>query len=169
MKHSLFLCLLILSATILHAQSDTADEMKIKNIMKQEELAWNKHDWESYSSHFTDDGTLINFVGLFWKSKNDILAHFKQLSDCCLSPTSLKFEIKNIKFLSPDIAIVYVEETLFIDKDYNTPFQSYKKGDTEYKMLTNIFVKDNSQWKIKAAQLTLINQIVSPHNASEKH
>ncbi len=36
-------------------------------------------------------------------------------------------------------------------------------------MLTDIFVKTNNEWKITAAQLTLINQIVSPHTSPGKH
>ena len=169
MKHSFFTCTFILFATILFAQNNATDATSIKAVKKQQEAAWNKHDWEAFSSYFTDDATLINFVGQFWKSKSDIIAHFKQLSDCCLSPTSLKFEVRNIRFITPDIAVVYTEETLFADKDYDVPFRQYKKGDIDYKMLTDVFVKQNKVWKITAAQLTLINQIISPHDSSGKH
>jgi len=169
MKHCFFTCTFILSALTLFAQNNAIEETIIKAVIKQQETAWNKHDWESFSSHFTEDATLINFAGQFWKSKNDIIAHFKQLSDCCLSPTSLTFEVKYTRFLTPDIAIVYIEETLFTDRDYDVPFHQYKKGDIDYKTMTDIFVKQNNEWKITAAQLTLINQIVSPHGSSEKH
>ena len=169
MKQIFFTCTLILFATILFAQNNTKDETAIKTIKQQMEAAWNKHDWESFSNYFTDDGTLINFVGQFWKGRSDILSHFKEIGDCCLTPTSLKFEVKNIRFLAPEIAIVYTEETLFADKDYEVPFRKYKKGETDYKMLTDIFVKTNGEWKITAAQLTLINQIISPHNSAEKN
>lgn len=169
MKHSFFTCTLILFTITLFAQNNATDEASIKAVKKQQEAAWNKHDWNTFSSYFTDDGTLINFVGQFWKGRNDILTHFKQLGDCCLSPTSLKFEVKNIRFLTPEIAVVYTEETLFADKDYDVPFRKYKKGDTDYKVLTDVFVKTNNEWKITSAQLTLINQIVSPHNSSDKN
>ena len=168
MKHSFFTCVLILFATMLFAQNSATDETDIKHVIKQQEDAWNKHDWESFSSYFTEDGTLINFVGQFWTGRNEIITHFKQLSDCCLSPTSLNFKFINARFITPDIAIVYIEETLFADKDYEVPFHQYKKSDTDYKMLTDVFVKTNNEWKIIAAQLTLINQIVSPHNSSNK-
>lgn len=168
MKHSFFTCTFILFATMLFAQSNATDATSIKAVKKQQEDAWNKHDWETFSDYFTDDATLINFIGQFWKSKRDIIEHFKQLSDCCLSPTSLRFEVKNIRFITPDIAVVYTEETLFADKDYNVPFRQYKKGDIDYKMLTDVFVKQNNEWKITAAQLTLINQIISPHDSSGK-
>ncbi|REG92775.1 hypothetical protein C8N25_102178 [Algoriphagus antarcticus] len=86
-----------------------------------------------------------------------------------MSPTSLKFEVKNIRFLAPDIPVVYTEETLYADKDFNVPFQQYKKGDIDYKMMTDVFVKKNNKWKITAAQLTLVNQIISPHKPANKN
>lgn len=166
MKQLILLYVFAFFTIMLLAQSNTNDEKSIKNVIQQQENSWNKHDWEAFSNYFTNDGTLINFAGQFWKGRKDIIEHFKLLSDCCLSPTSLKFEVKNIKFLRPDIAIIYIEETLFADKDYDVPFRQYKKGDIDYKMITDVFIKTDNKWQITAAQLTLINQIVSPHDSS---
>lgn len=167
MKRSILLPVFIFLATALFAQNNKKDETAIKNIIQQQENAWNRHDWDALSSYFTDDATLINFVGQFWKGRNDILAHFKLLSECCLEPTSLKFEFKQARFLTPDIAMVYTEETLFADKDYNVPFRQYKKGDTDYKWKIDLFVKEKDKWKVKSTQMTLINQMISPHDTSK--
>ena len=115
-----------------------------------------------------EDATLINFVGSLWKGRNEILSHFKLLSECCLEPTSLKFEFKQARFLTPDIAIVYTKETLFADKDYDVPFRKYKKGDIDYKWKIDVFAKENDEWKVKSTQMTLINQMISPHDSSDK-
>ena len=163
MKQSFLTSAFILYATMLFAQNSKTDEMSIKAIKSQQEAAWNRHDWDAFTTYFSDDATLINFVGQYWKGNREITEHFKQLNACCLSPTSLKFEVKNIRFLTPEIAVVYTEESLFADKDYDVPFHQYKKGDVDYKMMTDIFVKQDGEWKITAAQLTLINQIISPH------
>jgi len=168
MKHSLLISAFIFLTTALFAQNNANDEMAIKNVIQRQEASWNKHDWEAFSNYFTYDATLINFVGQFWKGKNDIISHFKLLGDCCLAPTSLKLDFKNARFIIPDIAIVYIEETIVADKDYDTPFHNYKKGETDYKMVTDVFVKKNNAWKITAAQLTLINQVLSPHNSATK-
>ena len=169
MKQLIFISVFALLATALVAQNNVKDEMAIKNTIQQQENAWNRHDWEALSSYFTDDGTLINFVGQFWKGKKEILAHLKLLSECCLEPTSLKFEFKQARFLTPDIAIVYTEETLFADKDYEVPFRQYKKGDTDYEWKIDVFERKNGEWKISSTQMTLINQMLSPHNSSDKH
>ncbi|MFC0517716.1 SgcJ/EcaC family oxidoreductase [Mucilaginibacter angelicae] len=169
MKQSILTSLFIFLATALFAQNNTKDEIAIKNIIQQQEQAWNRHDWKALSSYFTDDATLINFVGQFWQGRDDILAHFNLLNDCCLAPTSLKFEFKQARFLTPDLAIVYTEETLFADKDYEVPFRQYKKGDVDYKWKIEIFVRKNGEWKVTATQMTLINQMLLPHNSPGKN
>jgi uncharacterized protein (TIGR02246 family) len=169
MKHSFFICACMLIVTMLSAQNNSSDEMVIKKIIQQQEDAWNKHDWETLASYFTEDGTLINFVGEVWKGRNAIVAHFKLLSACCLEPTSLKFEVKTIRFVMSNIAIVYTEETLFADKDYDVPFRHYKKGDIDYKWKADVFVKNDNEWRITSTQMTLINQMISPHSSSEKN
>jgi uncharacterized protein (TIGR02246 family) len=163
MKQLILISVFACFASTLNAQNNAIDEKALKNIIQLQEEAWNRHDWKTLSSFFTDDGTLINFVGQVWKGREGILAHLIQLNDCCLSPTSLKFEFINARFLTPDIAIVYTEETLFADKDYEVPFQQYKKGDVDYKWKIDIFERKNGEWKITSTQMTLINQIVSPH------
>ena len=168
MRHSILIGLFVFLTTVTIAQNNPKDEMDIKNVLQQQENAWNKHDWETFSKYFTDDGTLINFVGQFWNGKNDILKHFKLLSECCLAPTSLKFEFKSARFLTRDVALVYIEETLFADRDYEVPFHQYKKGDIDNKILTNVFVRTGNEWKIAATQVTLINQILPPQPVNKQ-
>ncbi|MET0638167.1 MAG: SgcJ/EcaC family oxidoreductase [Chitinophagaceae bacterium] len=162
MKQLIFISLFLFLTGALAAQNNTKDEMAIKNIIRQQENAWNRHDWAALTSYFTDDGTLVNFVGQFWQGRNEILAHLNLLSKCCLEPTSLKFEFRQARFLTPDIAIVYTEETLFADKDYEVPFRQYKKGEIDYKWKIDVFEKKNGEWKITATQMTLINKMLPP-------
>ena len=163
MKHSLLTCACVLLATALSAQDNSLDERAIKKVIQQQGDARNKHDWETLSSYFTDDGTLINPAGQLWRGRTEILANLRLLSDCCLGPTSSKVAVKHIRFVTPDIAIVYMEETVIADKDFDVPFRQYKKGDTDYTWKTDVFIKKDNEWKITSRQVTFINQIVSPH------
>jgi uncharacterized protein (TIGR02246 family) len=156
MKHSVLIFLFVFLAGNSFAQNCADAESAIKDVIKKQETAWNIHDWDSFSSYFRNDGTLINFVGQHWKGKNKIVAHFKLLADCCLNPTSLTFEVKDTRFITPVVAIAVVEETLRADRDYDVPFRSYKKGDTDRKLITNLFVKESNTWRIASTQVTLI-------------
>ena len=169
MRYSFFTSALMLLVTMLSAQNDSSSEMAIKKVIQKQGEARNKNDWETLSAYFTDDGTLINPVGQLWKGRTEIVAHLKLLSACCLEPTSSKSDVKNIRFVTPDIAIVYIEETLIANKDFDLPFRKYKKGDREYNWKTDVFIKKNNEWEITSRQLTLINQVISPHSSSDKN
>jgi hypothetical protein len=67
--------------------------------------------------------------------------------------TSIILDFKNLKFLSPDIAVVQSEETIVADKAYNISDHNYKQGETEYKMITTVFVNVNNEWKIAGSIL----------------
>jgi uncharacterized protein (TIGR02246 family) len=163
MKHFLSTCLLICLAAGLFAQNSKTDEAAIRSIIQKKQDAWNKHDWVAFSQDYTDDATLVNFVGMFWKSKSDIISHLSSINDCCLSATSVKFDLQFFRPVSPGVDVVYIEETLFTDRDYSTPVQSYKKGEIEYKQIIAVYVKKGEEWKVTAEQLTLINQLLTPH------
>jgi len=141
-------------------------ETIIKSIIQKQEEEWNKHDFEAFCKFYTDDASFINYIGMFWKGKKEIQAHLHAITDCCLALTSIKLDFKNLRFLSPDIAVVQSEEKIIADKAYNIPDHNYKQGETEYKMITQVFIKENNEWKITAQQLTGINQFYSPHNGN---
>ena len=159
----------MLLVIILSAQNTSSNEMAIKKVIQQQGEARNKYDWETLSSYFTEDGILINPAGQIWKGRTEILANLELLSACCLEPMSTKVDVKDISFLTPDVAVVYIEEIVIANKDFDVPFHQYKKGETEYYWKTDVFIKKNNEWKITSRQVTLINQIVSPHNSSDKN
>jgi uncharacterized protein (TIGR02246 family) len=146
-------------------KDSTASETVIKSIIQKQEEEWNRHDFKAFCNFYTDDATFINYIGMFWKGKKEIEAHFDAITDCCLASTSVKLDFKDLRFLSPDIAVAQSEETIVADKAYNIPDHNYKQGETEYKMITQVFIKENNEWKITAQQLTAIDQFYTPHNA----
>lgn len=60
------------------SQLADADEKAIRQIMKDQETAWNKHDMNAYMAVYRDDADAINIVGMYWRGKSEI---FKHLSD----------------------------------------------------------------------------------------
>jgi uncharacterized protein (TIGR02246 family) len=57
-----------------HQLSD-ADEKAIRDIIKGQETAWNKHDMNAYMASYRDDADAINIVGMYWRGKAAILKH----------------------------------------------------------------------------------------------
>lgn len=159
MKRLVFSLVSFVLALTSIAQVKSSDSISLKTLVKNEEAAWNKHDWKDFTSRFTDDGTLINFVGAFWKDKNDILNHFTMFADA-LVDTKLVFEIDRIRMLTDSIAIVYVKQVIEVTKDNDGPLHKNKKGDKEYKMISLVCLKKGSDWKITSMQVSPIDQTI---------
>ena len=163
MKNILILGCLLQSFYSLSAQNDNATEKSIRTILQKQEESWNKHDVAAMSNYFTDDATLVNFLGMFWKSKAEIKENLGRINDDVFKHTSIKLSLKQLKVISPDVVITNVEEQFNVEEDYTDIGQQYKKGDKNYKLIMNVFIRKNNEWEITASQITLINQFVSPH------
>ncbi|MFQ6603367.1 SgcJ/EcaC family oxidoreductase [Flavobacterium sp. C3NV] len=150
------ICLLIvmLSTTVVLAQSK--DEA-LKKIIQQQELDWNKNDMKSFSQAFSEDAVLINFLGMYWKGKEEIMTQFSHINECCIKPTSIKLEWIDAKFLSENAAYAHIKETLTAKEDYAVPGGVVKKGTVNTKFITAVFEKQNTIWKIITMQVTQVN------------
>jgi uncharacterized protein (TIGR02246 family) len=150
------ICLLIvmLSTTIVLAQNK---EEALKKIIEQQELDWNKNDMKSFSQAFSEDAVLINFLGMYWKGKHEIITQFSHINECCIKPTAVKLEWIDAKFLSENAAYAHIKETLTAKEDYAVPGGVVKKGTVNTKFITAFFEKQNNSWKITTMQVTQVN------------
>lgn len=89
----LFLCLLICAPATLAEQPAAArslppaDEQSIRQLLKDQETAWNKHDMEAFTMPLRDDAEGINVAGMYWSGKPAIVKHLVEfhatfLKDC---------------------------------------------------------------------------------------
>ena len=51
------------------------DENAIKEIIKDQETAWNKHDMNAFTKAFRDDAQGINVAGMYWQGKAALLKY----------------------------------------------------------------------------------------------
>lgn len=129
----------------------------LKKIIQQQELDWNKNDMKSFSQAFSEDAVLINFLGMYWKGKENIITEFSHINDCCIKPTAVKFDWIDSKILSENTAVAYIKETLTAKEDYAVPGGLVKKGTVNTKFITAVFEKKANTWKIISMQVTQVN------------
>jgi uncharacterized protein (TIGR02246 family) len=153
---AIYLLIVMLSTTIVLAQNK---EEVLKKIIQQQELDWNKNDMKSFAQPFSDDAVLINFLGMYWKGKEEIITQFSHINDCCIKPTSVKLEWIDAKFLSYNAAFAHIKETLTAKEDYAVPGGLVKKGSVNTKFITAVFEKQNNSWKITTMQVTQVNAL----------
>lgn len=130
----------------------------LKKIIQQQESDWNKNDMKSFSNTFSEDAVLINFLGMYWQGKENIITQFSHINDCCIKPTAVKFDWIDSKILSENAAVARIKETLTAKEDYAVPGGVVKKGAVNTKFITAVFEKKNNIWKIVSMQVTQVNE-----------
>lgn len=138
----------MLLATTINAQHN-ADSMGIQNILQEEVTSWNKGDADTYSKHFSENGTFTNIRGMFFTGHKQFLDRHIEIFKGMFSKTILQQEVVSFRFLSTDVAIV---ETLTwitgFSKD-RSPKDVYidSKGRLHTRLL-QVFQKESGDWKI---------------------
>jgi len=83
------------------------DEAKILALFEDLLEDWGRGDGEAYGSHFTEDADYVAFDGTRTRGRREISASHQRLFDKFLKGTRLTGNILNIKFLSPDVALIH--------------------------------------------------------------
>lgn len=152
---TIYLFLVLLSTSTLYLAQSTENELK--KIIDRQEMDWNKNDMKSFSQAFSADATLINFLGMYWKGRENIVEQFAKINECCIKPTSVKYEWMDSKILSPNSAYATIKETLTAKEDYAVPGGMVKKGTVNDKIITAVFEKTKNTWKIVSMQVTQVS------------
>ncbi len=123
---------------------NSADEKLIRQLFENTATAWGKSDGKLYASNFTDDCDYVTFFGEHLKGQQSIADTHQQLFDSFIMKSStLHHQIKDIRFLTADIAVVHVIGAVKLR------FQK-KAPEDRQSINTNIVVKQNGQWKVTA-------------------
>jgi len=138
---------ILTSALTLSAQKlDTLKESTaITLLIKNYEDAWNRHDPKALASNYTDDATWVNWFGAYYKGRDDIELHYRQVHNTYFKNTHYYTRaIEDIRYMQDDLAIAHVRTGL--DGDERFPGQVF-----EFRRLI-VLLKRNGTWKIFAGQ-----------------
>lgn len=123
--------------------TQTNDEAAIRALFQKVIDGWNKGDGEFYAESFDEEADYIAFDGSHTSGRAEIAATHQELFDKWLKGTRLVGEIKNIRFLTAETALVLTTGgTILKGKD---------KPTTERDSIqTLVAVKENADWKFTA-------------------
>ena len=137
----------------LHSQTSTQDESAIQQVLSGMDEAWNQGDAKTLASYFTPDAELIDVVGTIHGGRNAIERRDAILLGDMLNGSHLTQELRSIRFLRPDVAVVDANAQLY-------GYKSVPKGlPTSGAVLTarvrHVMVY-NGKWWIVATQFTYV-------------
>jgi uncharacterized protein (TIGR02246 family) len=85
----------------------SADEAAVRALYQQVMNGWNQGSGDAFAAVFTQDGDLVGFDGTHFKGRQQIAPFHQQLFDKWLKGSRLVGEVKDVRFLSPDVALMH--------------------------------------------------------------
>ena len=138
----------------------TTDEGAIQDILRQLEIAWNTCDSVSFAAPFVEDANFIQIFGGQLDGRTAVEASHRYIFDTIYKGSHADFTLRNIRFLRPDVAVVFTRAHV-----------KYYEGDETHEMdarPTFIVVKEQEKWRIVAFQNTKMSEMPSAAQAASR-
>jgi uncharacterized protein (TIGR02246 family) len=148
-----------LLATAVRAQAGTpGDQAAIRQIETRWQTAWNHHDIAAMASLFAPEAGVVNLAGEWFKGREEFARSLESLHSGKVKESIWQTQDIDIKFLTPEIAIVHVHFSSHGDRNPNGSPMPPRRG-----IFTRVEVKRGGHWMIVASQAT---NIVPPATAT---
>ncbi|MCI0626619.1 MAG: SgcJ/EcaC family oxidoreductase [Acidobacteria bacterium] len=129
--------------------SRSDDEAAVRALYKQLMAGWNTGSGEAFAAPFAEDSDLIGFDGTHLKGRHAIASFHQPLFDKWLKGTRLVGEVKSVRFLSPDAALMHaVGGTVMRGKSQPSPERD--------SIQTLVAINRDGKWRFAAFQNTRI-------------
>lgn len=142
--------LLLLNALSVVVQGSTTtspDESRIRQILIEEESAWNRGNAKDYAAHFEENGGFTNVAGTVIFGRQGFEARHGQLFATAFKDTHISFTVRNIRFVRPDVAIVDVDTAMTGYKALPPGVRAAPDGTVQTR-LQQVMVKERGDWWI---------------------
>ncbi len=123
-----------------------SDEDAIRELLDRQVAGWAAGDAEAYAGVFTPDADYVTFLGSHYKGRGAIAASYAPLFKKLLKRSRLNFEITQLRFLTPDVALVHAKGAVV--KGRGRP----RRRNT--RINTTIAVRTDGRWLLAASQNT---------------
>src|SRR5438552_15224641 len=97
------------SSAVQGGNSPSTDEARIRQIIAEEESAWNRGDAKGYASHFEEEGGFTNVLGTVYYGRRAFEDRHAALFATVFKNTVLSMSVQKIRFIRPDVAVVDID------------------------------------------------------------
>jgi uncharacterized protein (TIGR02246 family) len=130
----------------------SADEVAVRAVYQQFMDGWNQGSGAALAAVFTEDGDLVGFDGTHFKGRQEIAPFHQQLFDKWLKGSRLVGHVKDVRFLSPDVALMHaVGGTVMRGKSEPVPERD--------SIQTLVATRQDGEWHLAAFQNTRLHPI----------
>jgi uncharacterized protein (TIGR02246 family) len=93
-------------------KNSTPAKEEFQTIAHEFESAWNKHDTQTLTNLWAEDGNLMNPWTDEYSGKKEIGQHFAQEHADTMKNSQIALSVQNVRFIDPETAFVDAEMTL---------------------------------------------------------
>jgi uncharacterized protein (TIGR02246 family) len=128
-------------------ENRVADVEAVRDLYRELMDGWNRGNGEDFAAVFTEDGDLVAFDGTHFKGREEIAPFHQGLFDKWMKGTRLVGRVKDVRFLSPDVALMHaVGSTIMRGRTAPSPERD--------SIQTLVAVRHDGQWRLAAFQNT---------------
>ena len=160
MKHLILLFFLLGAYCLTAAQGNNKDSILVGKQVDAFFTSWNNHDFNDMKNYVADDCHFINVAGMHWKGREDIQYAHNETHKEIFKDKPLTKVSANIRFLTDDVAIVYVQ--MHLEGDLLTPDGSKQAAPSA--LATFVLLKKNQTWLITTVENVFIDKEAQPFN-----
>jgi uncharacterized protein (TIGR02246 family) len=147
------ICALLLSiGTLLPSSASaqsTGDETAIRSIIAEQAAAWSAGDAAGYTSRVAAEVSFTNLFGMVMYGKPAFDARHKEILATFFQGTTKKHAIRKIRFVTPDVAIVDIDNEVHGVKAMPAGVVIPPDGVLKSQLM-QVFVRRGGQWWVEA-------------------
>ncbi len=129
--------------------TNPADEAVVLDLYPQLMDGWNRGSGEAFAAVFAQDGDLVAFDATHFKGRKEIASFHQQLFDKWMKGTRLVGQVKDVRFLSRDVAVMHaVGGTVMRGKTDPSPERA--------SIQTLVATRQGGEWRLAAFQNTRV-------------
>ena len=91
---------------------NAADEVAIRALVQKSIEGWNKGSGEAFAAQFAEDSDFVVGNGMHLKGRKQNASNHQQIFDTFYKGTRLLLQVKSVRFLRPDVALVHTDSRI---------------------------------------------------------
>ncbi len=133
--------------------SYSADEAAVRSLYQQLMDGWNQGSGAAFAAVFAEDGDLVAFDGTHFKGRQEIAPFHQRLFDKWMKGSRLVGQVKDVRFLSPDVAVMHAVGGTVMRGNKSEP--SPERDSIQ----TLVAIRQGGEWRLAAFQNTRVRPI----------
>lgn len=138
-----------LCCTVRAQGGQSADETRIRQLIADQESAWNRGNASDYCRRFQAEGVYTALAGTTFGTRGAFEDRVRQTLTGAFKGSTIAYFVRSIRFVGPEVAIVQVDT----ETSAFTALPAGVKASADGRFRTNtlqVMVKDGGEWWIAA-------------------